>query len=268
MSGKQARRRRQQAAAPPPVVRKGERRRASTKVLVVAAVIGLVIVAVAVGIAALAFGGKSSSFSGTVPTRGSLTNALPDADAVQREFAGIPQHGLVLGSPKAPVTIVEYIDLQCPGCRAFETAVLPSIVPEFVRSGKLKIEARPIAFIGPDSIPARKAMIAASEQNRAFNFAQIVYANQGTENTGWLNQNFIERAAASVPGMDVRKVLDGQNSSFVTKATKTIDRQATSDRVSATPTLLLGKTGSKLTAVSSAATFDAAKLAAAIRSLG
>jgi len=56
--------------------------------------------------------------------------------------------------------------------------------------------------------------------------------------------------------------------SFVTKATKTIDRQATSDRVSATPTLLLGKTGSKLTAVSSAATFDAAKLAAAIRSLG
>ena len=64
--------------------------------------------------------------------------------------------------------MIEYIDLQCPGCRAFETGVLPSIVPEFVRTGKLKIEARPIAFIGPDSIPARKAMIAASEQNRAF----------------------------------------------------------------------------------------------------
>jgi hypothetical protein len=38
--------------------------------------------------------------------------------------------------------------------------------------------------------------------------------------------------------------------------------------VSQTPTLLLGKTGSKLNPVSSAATFDAAKLAAAIRSLG
>jgi protein-disulfide isomerase len=267
MSGKQARRRRQQVAAPPPVARKGARRRASPKVLVIAAVAGLAIVGAAVGIA-LAVGGNSSSSAGTIPTHGSLTNALPSADVVQREFAGIPQHGLVLGSPEAPVTMIEYIDLQCPGCRAFETGVLPSIVPEFVRTGKLKIEARPIAFIGPDSFPARKAAIAASEQNRAFNFMQITYANQGTENTGWLNHTFIEHAAASVPGMNVRRLLDDQNSTFVTKATKKIDAQATADRVSETPTLLLGKTDSKLTRVSSAATFDPAKLATAIRSLG
>jgi protein-disulfide isomerase len=267
MSGKQARRRRQHAAAPPPVARKGERRRASPKVLAVAAVAALVLVGVGVGIA-LAVGGGSSSSSGTVPTRGSLTNALPDAAVVQREFAGIPQHGLVLGAPKAPVTMVEYVDLQCPGCRFFETQVLPSIVPEFVRSGKLKIEARPIAFIGPDSFPARKVMIAAAEQNRAFNFAQITYANQGTENTGWLNQDFIEHAAASVPGMNVRRLLDEQNSSFVKNKTVTIDAQAKADAVSQTPAVLLGKTGSKLSPVSSTATFDPVKLAVAIRRSG
>jgi protein-disulfide isomerase len=137
-----------------------------------------------------------------------------------------------------------------------------------VRTGKLKIEARPIAFIGPDSIPARQAMIAASEQNRAFNFAQITYANQGTENTGWLNQTFIEHAAASVPGMAVQRLLDAQNSSAVKNVADRIDAQGSADRVSQTPTLLLGKTGSKLKPVSSGATFDAAKLAAAIRSLG
>src|SRR2546421_2262308 len=265
MSGKQARRRRQQVAAPPSVARKGERRRASPKVLLIAALAGLVLVGAVVGIA-LAVGGNSSSSAATIPTVGSLTNALPDAAAVQREFAGIPQNGLVLGSAKAPLTMVEYIDLQCPGCRAYETAVQPSIVQEFVRTGKLKIEARPIAFIGPDSIPARKAMIAASEQNHAFNFAQVVYANQGTENTGWLNQTFIEHAAASVPGMDVRRLTNEQNSTFVTNATHRIDAQATADRVSETPTLLLGKTGSNLSPVSSAATFDPAKLAPAIRS--
>jgi protein-disulfide isomerase len=267
MSGKQARRRRQQAAAPPPVARKGARRRASPKVLVIAALSGLVIIGAVVGIA-LAVGGNGSSSAATIPTVGSLTNALPNAAAVQREFAGIPQNGLVLGSPKAPLTMVQYIDLQCPGCRAYETAVQPSIVQEFVRRGKLKIEARPIAFIGPDSIPARKAMIAASKQNRAFNFAQITYANQGTENTGWLNQTFIQRAAASVPGMDVRGLLDEQNSTFVTNATHRIDAQATADKVSETPTLLIGKTGSKLKKVSSTAPFDAAELAAAIRSAG
>jgi protein-disulfide isomerase len=267
MSGKQARRRRQQVAAPPPVARKGARRRASPKVLLLAGLAGLVLVGAVVGIS-LAVGGNSSSSAATIPAVGSLTNALPNAAAVQREFAGIPQNGLVLGSAKAPLTMVEYIDLQCPGCRAFETSVAPSIVSEFVRAGKLKIEARPLAFIGPDSIPARKAMIAASQQNRAFNFAQIAYANQGTENTGWLNQTFIEHAAASVPGMKVRRVVDDQESSFVTDATNRIDAQATADRVSQTPTLFIGKTGSKLKPVSSTATFDAAELAAAIRALG
>src|SRR6266513_1844176 len=245
MSGKQARRRRQRATAPPPVGRKGERRRASPKVLAV--------------------GGGSSSSASTTPTRGSLTNALPNAEDVQREFAGIPQHGLVLGSPTAPVTMIEYVDLQCPGCRAFETGVLPSIVPELVRTGKLKIEARPIAFIGPDSAPARKAAMAAAQQNRAFNFMQITYANQGTENTGWLNQNFIEKAVASVPGMDVRRLLADQDSGAVNKIADRIDSQSNADRVTQTPTLLLGKTGSKLQPVSSQVTFDEARLAAAIR---
>ena len=34
-------------------------------------------------------------------------------------FAGIPQEGNVLGDPDAPVTIEEYIDLQCPFCQRF-----------------------------------------------------------------------------------------------------------------------------------------------------
>src|SRR5262249_13388898 len=151
----------------------------------------------------LAVGGSNSSASATVQSVGSLTNALPAADAVEREFAGIPQNGRVLGSPKAPVTMITYVDLQCPACRAFETEVMPSIVPELVRTGKLKIEARPIAILGPDSVDARHAAIAAAMQNRMFNFNQVVYANQGVENTGWLNHAFIQKAGESVPGMSV-----------------------------------------------------------------
>src|SRR5262245_10213160 len=131
MSGKQARRRRQQAvAAPPPVSRKGARRSASPKVLVIAAVAGLVIAAVIVGIALAVGGNSSSSSSSTTPAIGSLNNALPFAETVQRELKGIPQHGLVLGSPNAPLTMVQYVDLQCPACRAYETSVGEGIVVE------------------------------------------------------------------------------------------------------------------------------------------
>ena len=226
----------------------------------------LVVAGAAVGIA-LAVGGNNSSSSGTVQSVGSLTNALPAADAVEREFAGIPQNGRVLGSPKAPVTMVTYVDLQCPGCRAFETEVMPSIVPQLVRTGKLKVEARPIAFIGPDSLPARYAAIAAASQNRMFNFMQVTYANQGVENTGWLNHAFIEKAAASVPGMNVPRLLDDQKSAGVIAVGKTVDGEAKADNVSQTPTLLLGRTGGPLRMVSTKDTFDAARLAALVRSL-
>jgi protein-disulfide isomerase len=264
MSGKQAKRRRKHVAAPPRVAAGGERRRASPRVLLVALIGALVVAGAAVAIALAVDGGSKSSDSG--PSVGSLTNALPESDVVQREFAGIPQHGLVLGSPNAPVTMITYIDLQCPGCRAFETGIMPTIVRKFVRTGKLKVEARPLHFIGPDSLPARNAAIAAGYQNRAFNFMQVTYVNQGVENSGWLNKAFIERAAQSVPGLKVREVLDQRSSGGVKAAGRKIDSQANADEVPVTPSLYVARTGSKPRYVSATVTFDTAKLVALIRS--
>ena len=106
------------------------------------------------------------------------------------------------------MTLVEYIDLQCPICREFETTVMPDVIAKYVRTGKVKVEARVLEFIGPDSSAARNAMLAAAEQNKAFNFSQVLYANQGTENTGWLTDDMIAQIAASVPGMKVHELLE------------------------------------------------------------
>jgi protein-disulfide isomerase len=203
----------------------------------------LILAGVAVGLA-LAFSGGSSKTH--VPAKGSLASAFPNAGAVQNALAGIPQRGTVLGSPRAPVTMVEYVDVQCPACQAFVTQVAPDVVKRFVRSGKLKIEARPIAFIGSDSERGRLAALAAARQNKFFNFMDVLYFNQGAENTGWLDDKMIASIAASVPGLNVPAVLSERASSAVQKAASDHDGEAQADAVKETPTLLIGRTGEQL----------------------
>ena len=103
------------------------------------------------------------------------------------------------------MTVIEYIDLQCPFCRQFETEAMPTILENYVRKGKAKVEARVIYIIGPDSQTGREAALAAAKQNKLFNFNQLLYDNQGTENTGWLDDDVIKSAAASIPGLDASR---------------------------------------------------------------
>ena len=242
-SGKATKRKRQQAKVPPPPVRTpGQRRQASPKVLIgAAAVVALIVVAIVLGF--VLTGGKSSD---STPARGSLTNALPGAVEAQRLYQGIPQQGNVLGSPNAPVTLVQYIDLQCPFCQQFETQAMPKLLSRYVRTGKVKIESRPIAFIGPDSESGRAGALAAAQQNRMFNYMQLLYLNQGTENTGWLNDAMATAAATSIPGLDVKAWQDARGSSSVKDQASQFDSQSNADKVSETPTVLVGKTGGPL----------------------
>ncbi|HEY7148259.1 MAG TPA: thioredoxin domain-containing protein [Gaiellaceae bacterium] len=252
-------RREARAPTPPPV---GGRRRASPKVLIGAAVVvALIVLAIVLGF--VLTGGSSSS---STPARGSLESALPGATDVNSLLKGIPQNGRVLGSPNAAATLVEYIDLQCPACQVFETQAMPSLIRRYVRTGKVKVEARPIAFIGPDSERGRSAALAAAQQNRFFNFSQLLYFNQGVENSGWLDDAMVKSAAASIPGLDVPRLLSARGSSTVSTQARALDAQAEQDDVRETPTILVGKSGGALSKVSMPSLTDTASIAAAIES--
>ena len=264
-SGKKSRQKRQaQTSAPPPVRSKGatRSRQASPRVLIgAAAAIGAIAVVV---VLILVFTGGGSSTPKGVPTVGSIAAGLPGAPEVDRYFKGIPQKGLTLGSPFAKVTMIEYVDLQCPFCQQFDTQVFPDIVQKYVRTGKVKVEVRILDFIGGDSSRGRKAMIAAGNQNKAFNFAEILYFNQGTENTGWLDDAMVASAAASIPGLHVPTLLSDRDSAAVAKTASGFDAAAVADKVSSTPTLLVGRVGAKPKAVPLQSPTDEATLVTAL----
>ncbi|HET7554467.1 MAG TPA: thioredoxin domain-containing protein [Gaiellaceae bacterium] len=203
------------------------------------AVAVLATIAAIVAVVIVVSGGNGSSSTSGTP--------LPDAATIQKQFAGIPQHGNVLGKATAPATLVEYVDLQCPVCREYATTLMPTLIDRYVRTGKLKVIARPVTVIGPDSERGRRAMIAAFAQNRGFNFSQLLYFNQGPENGGWLDDSMVADAAASIPGVDVKQLQDAANSKAVADQMTQFDQQAQADRLAGTPTILVGKTGGRLT---------------------
>ena len=190
---------------------------------------------------------SASSDSGT-PAR-KAGEILPGQIETNARFAGIPQRGIVVGRPNAPVTLVEFADLQCPFCRNYTTNVMPSIVDRYVRSGKLKMEFRNVSFIGNDSLRAAQMAGAASLQNKLWQFVDLFYTNQGEENSNYVTDDFLTRIGSAVRGLDVQKALTDRTLPSVQRAMTEAQTEWTTAGFSGTPSFLLGPTGGRLEAI-------------------
>jgi protein-disulfide isomerase len=130
---------------------------------------------------------------------------LEDVGLVEQQLHGIPQHGTVLGDPKAKVRVIEYGDLQCPVCKGFSESAAPELIDQDVRKGTASYDFRQFPVIGDpphtDSTVAAKAALAASEQGRYWNYVELFYRNQGTEDSGYVTDPFLTAIAkgAGVP---------------------------------------------------------------------
>jgi len=128
---------------------------------------------------------------------------LEDVGLVRHQLSGIPQKGLVLGDPKAKVTLYEFGDLQCPVCKAFSEQIIPDVIDSKVRSGEAKLDFRNYTIISQESIPAGAAAIAAGEQGRGWNFIELFYRNQGPEASGYVSDEFLTEIARGAGVKDI-----------------------------------------------------------------
>jgi protein-disulfide isomerase len=155
------------------------------------------------------------------------------------DLKGIPQSGSVLGSPSAKVTLIEYADPQCPGCRLYTETIFPTVVDEYVRPGKVATEFRGFPFIGEDSVTGYRYLLAAARQDKLWNLALAFYRNQGDENSGWLTEDLVRRLAAEIPGLDVQRLLsDAQRADIVAEASSA-GAKAAAAGIEGTPTILV-----------------------------
>jgi protein-disulfide isomerase len=198
----------------------------------VGATLSVAIVIAVIAIAVSSSGGKDTKVT---TSEGKQTTNL---------FTGIAQNGITLGNPQAKVTLYEFADLQCPFCREFTVggssgaAVFPQIVEKYVKPGKVKMVFRNLTFIGPDSVTAARAASAAGAQNKLWDFVDLFYQNQGTENTGYVTDKFIEDIAKNI-GADPAKLKADQSAPFVEQQLGQAQDQAQQFGINSTPSFLL-----------------------------
>ena len=165
----------------------------------------------------------------------------PSAAAIAARYDGIPQDGMTLGSPDAPVTVVEFLDLQCSFCAAFARTVMPTVLDRYVRTGRVRLEMRTLAFLGQDSVRAAQAVAGAAAQDQAWPYVDRFLQRQGAENSGYVTEDFL-RETAALPGVDADRVIDATDTNGITRAEGDAARAA----IETAPAFLVGPTGGEL----------------------
>jgi len=208
----------------------------------------LALVAVVVG--ALAGGALAAALALSTDGTSKPGAAAPAGAArVAAMLRGLDQAGTALGSRTAPVTLVEFADPQCPACGMWARQALPVIVRDYVRPGKVRIVFSGMHFVGPQTETALRAALAAAAQHRFWNVVELLYANQGAENTGWVSDTLLRSIGDAVPGLSTSKMLAGLWSATVTGLVTQGDALAQQAGITSTPSFAVGKTGDTLRVV-------------------
>ena len=88
--------------------------------------------------------------------------------------------------------------------------------------------------------------VAAGEQGKAWNAIELIYRNQGAENSGWFSTEFIDALGRSIPGLDADQMLTDAAGDVPPQVIADAAADAEANDIDSTPSFLLGPTGGEL----------------------
>jgi protein-disulfide isomerase len=218
---------------------RSERQRRERRLRMLGGVVVAAVALIAVAIAVSSGGGGASVIKPNSPA------AKQAATTVSKLLANIPQSGNRLGSPTAKVTVTEFGDLECPVCKSFALGAENQLISNDVRSGKVQLVYRSLPTAtgnGPDPsvFPTQQAAaLAAGLQQRAWNYIELFYHEQGSEDTSYVTTDYLGGLAKQVPGLNYSKWSSDRTSSTLTGQVTTDEQAATAAGYDSTPTLVV-----------------------------
>ena len=182
----------------------------------------------------------SSASTSTVVT----VPASSSFDLASSLLSGSPP---TLGSPSAPVTIVEFGDYQCPTCGAWYHSQEALLIQNLVDTGKAKLVWRDFDYFGPDSVSASEAAYAAGEQGKFWQFHNLLFQSQQTPNNGWASRQNMETFARQL-GLNMTEFDQSFNSGKYDSLINANHNLGIQAGVTGTPTFfLIGPNGKMIT---------------------
>jgi hypothetical protein len=157
-------------------------------------------------------------------------------------LAGVPQNGTTLGSPDAPITLLVFVDLECPTVRRFVVRYLPSIINDWVRPGTVRLAYRSLrtdTYIEEMFFRQEAAALAAGRQDRLWNFALTFAHQQGPRATGYANTEFLTDIAVQVPGIKIRRWREEREDALLFKQVALSAQSARAQNMRETPSFLI-----------------------------
>lgn len=155
----------------------------------------------------------------------------------------VERNGLTLGSPEAPVKVVEFADFQCPACANYWSALEPTIIQQYVETGKVQYTFSPFSFLGSgqswdESRKAAEAAYCANDQQKFWEFHDMIFANHNGENQGAYTKERLVAFAKEL-NLDMDAFNSCFNSGKYTQAVEDANSFAAASGASYTPSFLI-----------------------------
>jgi protein-disulfide isomerase len=145
--------------------------------------------------------------------------------------------GYALGRPDAPLTMVEFTDLQCPFCRQFVITSFEEIRKNWIDTGKLRYISRdfPLDF-HPQAMPAARAARCAGEQGKFWEMRLGLMRNANL-----LTPEYITKTAGDLQ-LDPKAFSACSASTKYDAEIQAETQEGTKLGVGGTPTFVMGRT--------------------------
>ncbi len=105
------------------------------------------------------------------------------------------------GDEDAPIVMIEFADFQCPFCGRHFQQTEPQIDEQYIQSGKVRFGYAHLAFLGQESLWAAEASECASDQEKFWEYHDMLYNNQAGENQGAFSKENLKQFAVEL-GLD------------------------------------------------------------------